>query len=292
MTTSVRLLSGCLGALLTCLTVGCVSRPNPYLRASQLRALELHQQNVQLSAQVMQASQMAAAEAARSQQLAQTNAAMAQQLDESGRQLAAANNQLATAEQRLANYRSTQTELESRLVTLINQQKNLSNPLSNEASKRFEELAKKYPNFEFDPLTGVSKFHSDILFSSGSAQIKRTAEPLLQEFAAIMNDGAAKHLHILIVGHTDDVAIGKPGTRQQHPTNGHLSTNRGHSVRVALQQAGLNDGRMGVAGYGPHQPLVANKDEDTRQLNRRVEIYVLAPDAVVAGWDPSTTTRR
>ena len=106
-----------------------------------------------------------------------------------------------------------------------------------------------------------------------------------------MNDPDAGRLNILIVGHTDDKPIGKPGTREHHPTNGHLSTNRGHSVRLALQQAGILDARMGVAGYGPHQPLVANRDEDSRQLNRRVEIFVLAPDAVVAGWDPLDTSR-
>ena len=44
--------------------------------------------------------------------------------------------------------------------------------------------------------------------------------------------------------------------------------------------------RMGVAGYSMFQPLVANKDDESRQRNRRVEIFVLAPDAAVAGWEP------
>lgn len=267
-------------------TVGtaCNSVPQYVLRQSQLRAAQLYQQNQQTLAQLGDVQQQAAANAAQAQQLAQQKSGLEQQLAQASQQLELAN-------QRVANYQSTQSELEARMVQLINQQKNLPNPLSNEASKRFEELARKYPNFEFDPATGVSKFHSDILFSSGSAKIKRSAEPLLKEFAAIMNDMGAQNLNILIVGHTDDKPIGKPHTREDHPTNGHLSTNRGHSVRIALQQAGINDARMGVAGYGPHQPVVANRDEDTRQLNRRVEIFVLAPDAIVAGWDPLDTVR-
>jgi chemotaxis protein MotB len=244
----------------------------------------LYQQNQATLAQLGDSQQQAALEAAKAQQLAQQNSGLHSQLAQTAQQLDVAN-------QRVANYQSTQSELESRMVNLINQQKNLPSPLSNETSRRFQELAKKYPNFEFDPATGVSKFHSDILFSSGSAQLKRTAEPLLKEFASIMNDQDAGRLNILIVGHTDDKPIGKPGTRQQHPTNGHLSTNRGHSVRMALQLAGIQDGRMGVAGYGPHQPAVANRDEDTRQLNRRVEIFVLAPDAIIAGWDPIDQSR-
>jgi chemotaxis protein MotB len=273
-----------LTGLLATTNAACNSVPRYALRQSQLRAAQLYQQNQATLAQLGQAQQQAASESTRAQQLAQQNNGLQTQL-------AQTTDQLNVANQRVANYQSTQSELEARMVQLINQQKNLTSPLSNETSKRFEELAKKYPNFEFDPATGVSKFHSDILFSTGSAQLKRTAEPLLTEFASIMNEPDAKLLNILIVGHTDDVPIGKPATRQQHPTNGHLSTNRGHSVRMALGMAGLEDGRMGVAGYGPHQPVAANNGDGNRQLNRRVEIFVLAPDAVVAGWDPLDETR-
>ncbi len=268
-----------LAGVLATTGAGCNSVPRYALRQSQLRAAQLYQQNQATLSQLGEAQQQAVAEASKARQLAQEKAGLETQLAETSQQLD-------TANKRVANYQSTQSELEARMVQLINQQKNLPNPLSSETSRRFEELANKYPNFEFDPATGVSKFHSDILFGSGSAKIKRSAEPLLKEFASIMNEPDAKRLNILIVGHTDDKPVGKPATRQLHPTNGHLSTNRGHSVRLALNLAGLNDARMGVAGYGPHQPVVANKDEESRQLNRRVEIYVLAPDAVVAGWDP------
>lgn len=269
-----------LTGLLATTNAACNSVPRYALRQSQLRAAQLYQENQATLAQLGEAQQRAALEATKAQQISNLQS-----------QLAQTSEQLNVANQRVANFQSTQSELEARMVHLINQQKSLPSPLSSETSRRFEELAKKYPNFEFDPATGVSKFHSDILFGSGSAQLKRSAEPLLKEFAAIMNEPDARRLNILIVGHTDDVPIGKPGTRQQHPTNGHLSTNRGHSVRMALGLAGLQDGRMGVAGYGPHQPVVANKDDEKRQLNRRVEIFVLAPDAVVAGWDPLDQSR-
>ncbi len=47
----------------------------------------------------------------------------------------------------------------------------LKNPLGGNANRRFEELAKKYPEFEFDPVTGVSRFNGDLLFASGSDAI-------------------------------------------------------------------------------------------------------------------------
>ena len=60
-----------------------------------------------------------------------------------------------------------------------------------------------------------------------------------------------------------------------------------NAVVVALAQNGVKESRMGAAGYSMFQPTVANKDETSRRKNRRVEIFVLAPDAVVAGWDPN-----
>jgi chemotaxis protein MotB len=127
--------------------------------------------------------------------------------------------------------------------------------------------------------------------SSGSAQINRNAAPLLEEFASIMNVEDASRLKILVVGHTDDKQIVKRSTANRHPTNWHLSTNRANSVLLALNKYGINEARMGAAGYSMYQPVAPNTDEHARTLNRRVEIYVLAPDAVVAGWDPATSVR-
>ncbi|MEZ6046161.1 MAG: OmpA family protein [Planctomycetaceae bacterium] len=162
----------------------------------------------------------------------------------------------------------------------------MGNPLSDATSRRFQELAEKYKDFEFDPHTGVSKFHSDILFDSGSDRLKKDAMPLLSEFAAIMNDGDARNLNILVVGHTDDKNIVRSATKTHHPTNWHLSTNRANSVVLALSQGGVAETRMGAAGYSKYQPVMDNVDDGTRSKNRRVEIFVLAPDAIVAGWDP------
>ncbi|MEE2739452.1 MAG: OmpA family protein, partial [Planctomycetota bacterium] len=66
-------------------------------------------------------------------------------------------------------------------------------------------------------------------------------------------------------------------------TNWHLSAHRAISVQDFLQDSGVRASRMGVAGYGEHQPVEANSTNGSRQRNRRVEIYVLAPDAAVAG---------
>lgn len=192
--------------------------------------------------------------------------------------------QLAIARDRIDNLADERGELQSRYVSLLKNYKN--GPLSAEAIRSFEALARKYPNFEFDPVTGISKFHADILFASGSARLRRDAVPLLKDFARVMNSGPARELNILVVGHTDDEPIVRPSTAERHPTNWHLSTNRANAVAVALAKSGLSESRMGTAGYNQFQPAVANRGDGEKQRNRRVEIYVLAPQAVVAGaWE-------
>ena len=246
----------CVIGLVVCGSAACNMVPHQTLRQSQMQSMQWYKQ---------------------SQSLAANN----QQLEQS----------LAAANQRLDNLSAERGQLHQKYINALNRRKDQPSPLSRETTRRFEELARKYPKFEFDPQTGVSKFHDDILFNSGSAEIKQEASPILREFAQILNDGDARRLNILVVGHTDDKPIVKQNTKSKHPTNWHLSTDRANSVVIALARSGLKENRMGAAGYSMYQPVTDNKNDAARKQNRRVEIFVLAPDAVVAGWDPNSSRR-
>jgi chemotaxis protein MotB len=160
--------------------------------------------------------------------------------------------------------------------------------LSDTTNRQFADLEKRYPGFEFDPQTGVSKFSNDILFESGSDELRPDAGPLLSEFAQILNVGEASQLNILIAGHTDDQPVKKASTKTRHPNNWYLSAHRAISVQNELHKYGLKNNRMGVAGYAEYQPRVQRTSNDARRQNRRVEIFVLAPGASTAGIDPGT----
>lgn len=251
--------------LLTGLVVGCGGVPMSQFRAAQYQALMSHRQ-------LAETNQFAGQLASEKQQLEQMTAQL--------------QGELGIANQRLANLGAERQELTTRYASLLTSLQNSENPLGGGATKRFEDLARKYPEFEFDPYTGVSKFTGDLLFSSGSSDIRNEGQPLLQEFAAIMNDAEARQFNILVVGHTDDQPISKATTKNKHANNWELSAHRATTVVGELSKYGLAEQRLGVAGYSMYQPVAANASEPSRQQNRRVEIYIMAPDTSIAGLDP------
>ncbi|MHB1035159.1 MAG: OmpA/MotB family protein [Pirellulales bacterium] len=161
--------------------------------------------------------------------------------------------------------------------------------VSSAVQSRLAELAGRYPDLlQVDARSGVSKLDTDILFASGEAQLKPEAERLLGEFAAIFQSPETRDLKIMVVGHTDDRKIAGRNVRDRYPNNWHLSTARALAVADQLRKSGIPEDRMGVAGFGQYQPLLPNATPTDRQRNRRVEIFVMGPDAPIVGWTKSS----
>lgn len=217
---------------------------------------------------------------ARAMQMARNQQFLAGRVNQLAAEKGGLEHQLAVANQRLNNLNSERAALHDRYKHLL---ASSTNPLPGGATARFRALAERYPEFEFDPDTGVSKLNTDLLFALGSDEIRKDAHHILHEFADIMNSPEAQQFNILVVGHTDDVPIKKANTKARHDTNWDLSVHRGTSVVKALARHGVSEARMGAAGYSMYQPVAPNSSDANRQMNRRVEIYVLAPDAAVIG---------
>jgi len=154
------------------------------------------------------------------------------------------------------------------------------------------ELAQRYPMLQFDARTGISKFDTDLLFDSGDDRLKPGADRLLSEFAEVFSSPEARDLKIMVVGHADAQGIKGREVRERYPTNWHLSAGRALAVADRLRKACLPEDRMGVTGFGQYQPVSPNYTAESRQRNRRVEIFVLGPETPVVGWvDPGKTYR-
>jgi chemotaxis protein MotB len=186
--------------------------------------------------------------------------------------------------QQLASYERERDEL-------YHQFKDLSyggGRLPPELSRQLADLSRRFPSLQFDPETGISKLDTDILFDSGEAQLKPGAGQLLEELARVLKSPAAGDLKLMVAGHTDNQRIAGHDTREKYPNNFHLSTARALAVADRMKRAGMPERRLGIAGFGPYQPIASNETAQDRQKNRRVEIFVMPSDVPVVGWSDST----
>lgn len=195
-------------------------------------------------------------------------------------QVASQEKLIAGYEQRRAEWGRERDDLRSQAAALADSQ----NSLPPRVRHNLADFARRYPQFvEVDPDTGISKFKADVLFNSGQAQLLPQSSTVLREFAAIFQEPTSRNLLISVVGHTDVQQIKKPETAARYESNWDLSTDRANAVVKFLQESGIEGARMCSSGYGPYQPLASGKTPDALAKNRRVEIYVLAPDAPVVG---------
>jgi len=145
-----------------------------------------------------------------------------------------------------------------------------------ELSTMLEDFAKDKDIVTFDPATGIVKFKSDLLFDTGSDNVAASATEAIKALCEILNSEQGRQFDIIIAGHTDDIRISKPQTRQKHPTNWHLSAHRGISVLNIMNVNKIDQTRMSVRGFGEFRPVAPNKaNKKGNPQNRRVEIYIV-----------------
>ncbi|MGK5026331.1 OmpA family protein [Janthinobacterium sp. RB2R34] len=110
---------------------------------------------------------------------------------------------------------------------------------------------------------------SDISFDTNRADIKGNFRPILDRFAATLNDNPSTT--VSIIGHTDSTGSAS--------INEPLSVERAAHTRDYLSMRGVSPTRVVVEGRGAREPIASNSDDSGRARNRRVEIYVaeLAP---------------
>jgi len=145
---------------------------------------------------------------------------------------------------------------------------------SNEVAIEKEKLA-ELENAEQDTLGGLKEHvftvSGGVLFESGSAELKRSAESTLRLIAMeirskIKND---PNWQIRIEGHTDNVPINTPIFK----SNWELSAARAVSVvRFFIENGYFKPDQLQAMGYGEHKPIASNATAEGRQKNRRVEI--------------------
>ncbi|MGH9488547.1 MAG: flagellar motor protein MotB [Terriglobales bacterium] len=107
-------------------------------------------------------------------------------------------------------------------------------------------------------------------FDSGSAQVRPDAMPVLARIAASV---ASLPNDLRIQGYTDDVPI----HNAQFASNWQLSTARATElVRLFITSYHINPERLAASGYAQYHPIASNATAAGRQINRRVDLVVVA----------------
>lgn len=200
--------------------------------------------------------------------------------------LALLEEQLGLDRSQLVNYRQERDQLHEQFMGLLGGRPGMPSAVSG----RLAEISQQYSSLQFDPQTGIAKLDTDVLFDVGTTELKPGARQVLGELVGVLNVPAARDLKLMVAGHTDDRLIAKKPVREKYPNNFHLSAARALAVADELRRLGLADERIGVAGFGPHQPIAPNITPKDRQKNRRVELFVMAPEVPVIGWTETIPT--
>ncbi len=114
----------------------------------------------------------------------------------------------------------------------------------------------------------VQVLTDNLLFQSGQATLQPAGQPLLNEIAQLLN--VDRSHPITVEGYTDNVPIHS----LEFPSNWELSTARATTVVQYLISRGVNDNRLGAAGYAALHPVASNATAAGRALNRRVDIVI------------------
>jgi outer membrane protein OmpA-like peptidoglycan-associated protein len=192
------------------------------------------QQSQQATQQAEQAQQQAQAEA-------QQRAAAEQQSQQAAAQAEESRRQAEQAQQRAQQAETDQAQLRQRIMAQLN------------AVLQTRDSAR-----------GLIVSMPDVLFDTGSANLKPSARERLARVAGILI--AYPDIRVEVDGYTDSTGSAL--------FNEQLSQQRADSVRSYMNQQGVPPSSITTRGLGQSNPIASNETSTGRQQNRRVELVV------------------
>ena len=108
---------------------------------------------------------------------------------------------------------------------------------------------------------------SRVLFSSGTSELTRSGEDVLEKLVPVLKDSDGL---VFIEGHTDD----HPISTSRFASNWDLASARATEVLQFFVAEGIKKSRFRAVSYGDTKPLVENTSEANRQRNRRVSLMI------------------
>jgi len=199
-------------------------------------------------------------------------------------QIALLNRQMAALRRQLAGISAALQASEQKSKDQNAQIVNLGSRLNAALASKVEELARYRSEFfgKLREVLGDRKdvrvegdrfvFQSEVLFSSGSANMVGIGRNQISSLAGTLKDIASripKNIDwvLRVDGHTDRIPI----KTSKFPSNWELSTARALAVVKLLIEDGLPPHRLAAAGFGEYHPLDKSNTSGSLRRNRRIE---------------------
>ncbi len=140
--------------------------------------------------------------------------------------------------------------------------------------RQAEEIKQTVPNAEVirEGEGIIVKFDSGILFDVDQSALKGAARSNIESLATSLKNNP--QTNILIVGHTDATGTDAYNYR--------LSERRAASVKSYAVSQGIASSRLTTEGRGETEPISDNTSDSGKAQNRRVEIVIVANEAMKA----------
>lgn len=111
---------------------------------------------------------------------------------------------------------------------------------------------------------------NDVTFDSGSAVVRGEGKEIASAISAFLYTDPPHQ--IIVSGHTND----RPIRTSEFSSNWDLSVMRAvNFMRLILENEKLDPKTFSAKGFGEHNPLVPNTNDQNRARNRRVEVLIL-----------------
>lgn len=129
-------------------------------------------------------------------------------------------------------------------------------------------------------------FDGGLLFASGKSTLTATAQNNLTQFA---QNVVTSDMDLAIVGHTDNDAWKGCTAAESTAKNQALSESRASAVSKYLNGKGIASSQIKtVMGKGETTPVADNSTAAGKAQNRRVEVYIIPSDEMVAAANAGT----
>ena len=110
----------------------------------------------------------------------------------------------------------------------------------------------------------------DVLFTSGSVELKTEGRRLLVELAAEIRE---QPYQIAVLGFTDNVPVAA-AHQAQFPSNWEVAGARAASVVRLMESEGVPSAQLVAVSQGENQPIASNDTAEGRAQNRRIDVRI------------------